>query len=387
LIEQGAREEAYLRIYSEKTYRIISLFHLHDIFHAPYFYAALSLFFINLLLCTLRMYRRTKEASQVRVPSSEELLRMEGFSLKGRFDEALAFLSRRYRRIASDKSCVVFEKGRLSRYGLLLLHLSILLILLGSLLGLILGTRGSVLLKKGEETDMIALRGKAGKAVRLPFTIRCRDFTISFYPEGEPKEYRSSLEIMEEGKTVLVEDAVVNKPVHYRGYYIYQATYEKEPVFSFSVNGRKVEVREGEPYKGDRIAFMVVRYEKSIHDFGEGVLLAYLEGNETKTVWLLRNLPEKRTVLLGKDRIEIEDIKEELMTGLEVSKDPGIPLVWTGFSTLLLGLLFNILFYERRIFLRKEGDEVLIGGFARRHKDAFSRELERLKEVIRATAP
>ncbi|HBE44228.1 MAG TPA: hypothetical protein DDW17_01935, partial [Deltaproteobacteria bacterium] len=54
LIKQKAPVEEYLSLYPEGIYRIIQLFGLDDIYHAPWFYALLVLFAINLILCTLR---------------------------------------------------------------------------------------------------------------------------------------------------------------------------------------------------------------------------------------------------------------------------------------------------------------------------------------------
>lgn len=388
LIAQGRQEEEYLRIYSTSAYRFISSFRLDDVFHAPYFYMALFLFGVNLLFCTGRMFKRIRDGQRVRrVPSLEELKTMGGFCWKGNFNEVSGVLSRLYRRLQGDETCAVFEKGRLSEYGLLLLHASILIILFGALLGLVFGMRGFVLLRSGEETETVVSRGREKEPLQLPFTIRCKAFTISFYPGGEPKEYRSSLEIIEDGRVVLTRDAVVNRPVVYRGYHIYQASYENAPVFSFSVNGKKVELREKEPYREDGFAFMVLRREKAIHDFGEGVLVAYLRGEEVDTTWLLPSIPAKRFLFAGTYRIEIENVREEMRTGLEVSKDPGIPFVWAGFCLLVVGLCLNLLVYERKIFLRKEGEEVVLAGFARRRKDALSREMERLRETLHVPSP
>ena len=48
---------------------------------------------------------------------------------------------------------------------------------------------------------------------------------MSTYKNGAPKEYRSSLTILENGEPVLTKDIIVNDPLQYKGISMFQSSY------------------------------------------------------------------------------------------------------------------------------------------------------------------
>ena len=59
----------------------------------------------------------------------------------------------------------------------------------------------------------------------MGFTIRNEDFDVSFYDTGAPKEFRSSLTILENDQPVVKKDIIVNDPLRYKGISIFMASY------------------------------------------------------------------------------------------------------------------------------------------------------------------
>ena len=59
---------------------------------------------------------------------------------------------------------LIAEKGTISRMGVFIIHGSIITVLVGSLIGLVFGFRGFVVLKVGEAKDRIAT--KSGESTR-----------------------------------------------------------------------------------------------------------------------------------------------------------------------------------------------------------------------------
>ena len=53
-LPQGLPGEKYVKVLGEETFRIISAFNLHRILHSTAFYILMSLFLLNVLLCTVR---------------------------------------------------------------------------------------------------------------------------------------------------------------------------------------------------------------------------------------------------------------------------------------------------------------------------------------------
>ncbi|MCX8022283.1 MAG: cytochrome c biogenesis protein ResB [Syntrophorhabdaceae bacterium] len=386
VIAQRAGVEDYLSVYSESTYKIISFFGLDDVYHSPWFIVAIILFSLNLALCTYgRLERLLKsDGEKEKLPDEDRLLSMENsFTLPHpTTDEIIDSIKSGYRVTYRGEEGALLEKGGISRYGVYMVHGSILLILIGSLIGLIFGYKGFMLLNVGETKGSISIRGGGSKQIPLGFSIACKDFNVSFYPTGEPKEYVSKLEIIENGKVVKQKEIRVNDPLSYKGVYIYQASYGSSPQFLLDVDGKKVSLKEGGRFTEGGVSFMVARYEPSVHDFGPGILIAYTEQGIQKTSWLLKNIEKMRQKEIGGVSIHLDDIKEGYYTGLEVTKDPGVWVVWSGFALILFGLYVNFFIYPRRLFIRKCPDKTIIAGIAFKNREGFKEEFEKLKKRL-----
>ena len=196
-----------------------------------------------------------------------------------------------------------------------------MIILLGSLIGLF-GYRGSVTLGKGETKDSAMKRGSEG-TIPLGFAIKLDDFKISFYPSGEPKEYVSRIEIIDKGKTVDERQRCGSTiPSPTRGRASIRRATAPIPSFVFDIGGEEVRLSQGSAYKKGPLELMAVRFERSIHNFGPGVQLAYLEGGETKTSWFVKDVPRLREKEIMGVPVRLDGIGDEFYTGLEVVARP-----------------------------------------------------------------
>jgi len=369
---------------------MISLLGLDDAYHAPWFIALIALFALSLILCSLRRLTLfAKEKKTIILPEEDRLLKMDLHSYipEKDFSETLGLLARRYRLALRDERGAVLERGRLSRYGVFIIHASIIMILAGSFIGLLFGYRGLVTLKVGETKDRLTLRGKSPAEVPLGFALTCKDFKVNFYPTGEPKDFVSSVEIVENGKIVAGKEIRVNEPLSYKGIRFYQSHYGSTPVFFFNVGGERVVLAEREAFRKNSLLLMVARYERKVHDFGPGVLVAYLDGNEPKATWFLKNVDRLREQNLQGIKVNLNDIQERPYTGLEVSRDPGVFVVWTGFVFILFGLYVNFFVRHRRIYLLKTAGGPLVAGTALKNKGNFDKEFKKLLEEIHVHTP
>ncbi len=379
LLPQQARPEEYLQRYTESTYVALKFLGLTNVFHSPWFVFLIGLFVVNLLLCTFQRLGRFLGSGAPGMPGEKSLLAMPfTFFLEGADVEQAAGLFKGYK-ATGNGSGRILEKGNISRYGVYIIHGSIVIILLGSLIGLF-GYRGFVTLGKGE-TRASAIKRGSRETIPLGFAIKLDDFKISFYPSGEPREYMSRVEIIDNGKAVKKAEVRVNHPLSYKGTSIYQASYGSDPVFLFDIGGEEARLSQGSPYKKGPLEIMVVRFERSIHNFGPGVQLAYLEGGETKTSWFVKDVPRLREKEIMGVPVRLNSIGDEFYTGLEVAHDPGIWVVWTGFALILFGLYTNFFMSYRRIYLLRTSEGVLVAGTPSRNKEAFREEFEKWREM------
>ncbi len=384
VIRQRASAEEYLSLYSPSTYRIFKFLSLNDVYHSWWFYAALILLVVNLVLCTVNRFKRSlfgRGQKERALPEEAKLLAMEqSFHARGKDPGSiLSRLGRGYRKVYEGDEGVILEKGALSKYGVLIIHTSIIVILVGSLMGLIWGYRGSIILLPGESKDYLTARGETQKEIPLGFSLKCKDFKVSFYPGGEPKDYVSTVEVLDNGRPVMEKQIRVNDPLSYKGIHVYQATYGKTASVSFNIGGEDVILKERDTFKKDNLLLMVVRFEGMVHDFGPGVLVAYLDKGEPKTAWFLKDVERLRERSILGVNIRLNGIQNQFYTGLEAARDPGVWVVWTGFAMILFGLYVNFFVYFRRLYVRKTGDGTVVAGFASRNREALKDELEKLK--------
>ena len=227
VIKQKAGAEEYLSLYSDTTYTIIKYLGLDDVYRSTWFIAAIVLFAINLTLCTYgRFARLIKTEGKVALPGESELSAMPMAFRVGNNERenAIASIKKGYQTIYEGEEGVVLQKGVISRYGVYIIHGSILIILIGSLIGTLFGYKGHITLRKGETKDQFILRGVPPKEAPLGFSLKCKDFQVSFYPGGEPKDYVSKVEVLDNGRAVMERDIRVNSPLSYKGINVYQAS-------------------------------------------------------------------------------------------------------------------------------------------------------------------
>ena len=384
VILQRASVEEYRAVYSESTFRIIRFFGLNDTYHSPWFLAAIVLFALNLSVCTYSRFTRFLKAEKTvpHLPDEKALRAMQmSFVAGGKaVTDPIGVLKANYKAVREDDDGAVLEKGTISRYAVYIIHLSILVILAGSLVGLLFGYKGFMVLNKGETKGAIAAGPGNAKEMPLGFSLKCKDFKVSFYPGGEPKDYVSSLEVIENGKVVKEKEIRVNDPLSYKGVNVYQASYGAALSFRFNIGGQEVVLKERDTFSKDGLSLMIARFEKSVHDFGPGVLVAYMDQGEPKTAWFLQNVDKLRERDIQGVKVRLEQITQDFYTGLQVSKDPGVWIVWTGFAMILFGLYVNFFTYFRRIFVRKVPDGAVVAGIAFKNREAFKEEFEKLKK-------
>ncbi|NNL76641.1 MAG: cytochrome c biogenesis protein ResB, partial [Desulfobacterales bacterium] len=241
LIPQNESPQAYLKAFGAFLYRFFDLLGFFDLYHSWWFQTLMLLLALNVLICSVDRLSATwriifPERPKFNLARFRRLEQKEEFSQTGPSEE----LKKRYQAIISrkfhnsrveetDSGYAIFgERGRWTRIGVYIVHLSVICMLVGGVIGSRFGFEGYVNLAPGDAAQQIRLRN-SNQILPLDFIIRCDDFKVSFYPNGAPEEFRSSLSIIEKGKVLKSQDIIVNNPLHHRGISIFQASYGPLP--------------------------------------------------------------------------------------------------------------------------------------------------------------
>lgn len=235
----------------------------------------------------------------------------------------------------------------------ILIHLSLLLILAGGIVGSRLGFRGTIFLADGEATNHVQLEKTLRKA-DLPFQVRSDGFRIHFYGGTKrPSDYESDLVIIKDGKEVTRKTVRVNDPLRYEGITFYQASYDERPkAFAVQIRDQKtgkiIDEQKGgfsDPLKiaKAKAVLTVVDYTPDFQGFGPAALALWEKSGEApQKMILFKNYPLFEARNRGNHLPIFAEIENSYSTGLQAVKDPGVPLVWTGCGLLLAGLAMGL---------------------------------------------
>ncbi len=414
IIQQNEAPSEYLQRYGTGLYNVLDFFSLFDMYHSWWFSTILLFLVINLIACSINRFPGTwrqifhrsdsKVLKDSMIKTLPYLERVDISNLKEILNEheISSILKKGIRspdRVETDSAITFYsEKGRFSRFGVYLTHLSIIIILIGGLIGSLYGFRGFVNILEGESVDQIYLKVK-GEEISKPvgFSIRCDEFKITYYDlsgkDRYVKEYASDLTVIEDGREILKKTITVNNPLHYKGLNFYQASYGAIHDVAIGVKWKMkkdkdlLRFSEGGTISIPNSPFLLrmLRYENQIHNFGEGVQLLLLKPNqEPKALWLLKNFPQMDESRGDEFVLTLEEVIEKEYTGLQVTKDPGVGIVWIGCGMMVLGLLVSFFSSHQRIWIRipKGGGEIILAGSTNKNRVGFEKRFRNLVEDI-----
>ena len=424
LIPQNQSPEAYLRAFGSFRYQLLSVLGLTDMYHAWWFQGLLLLLTVNIVVCSIdrlqgswklifnRQPKIQPERYTRRADACQHTDKRDVDALVGVYEPIIKKRFSYCRVERSDGKAIVYgEKGRLSRLGVYIVHLSVIFLLVGGIVGSFFGFEGFVNIPEGEATDTIRIRN-TGALHRLDFQIRCDDFSLTLYDSGAPKEYRSALTIVKDGKEVLSKDIIVNDPLRYGGINIFQSSYGKLPpgqmprpksenvgpsgeyTLSFTSKSsgmqytRKAKVGEPVAVPEGLGQFVIMSFEADAAFRGMAVgaalkgIFTPKNGDAVEVLLPLKfaNFDKMRggdVVIAVADQPQehfsaAKPMEERYYTGLQVTRDPGVVLVYSGFALMIIGCFVTFYMSHQTICIVIEGKQknsrVTVAGIANRNK-------------------
>jgi len=290
LIPQGLPWEKYQEMFSPKTLSLLKVLGFFDIYRSYPFLILSGLLGLNVLLCTFLRIGLPKR----------------GMSLKN--------------------------------WGTYLTHLSLLVVIAGAIVTGSLGFKGYMEILKGESSQVV-ISGE--RAFGLPFSVKCEDFQIKYWPNGTPREFLSRLSFWKNGNLLEVRDLKVNHPIRFEGLTFYQSHYGEKVLgeFLFKKDGKNLRL------------FLSTGEMKKVDDNLRVILMKRLQGKVLLGLFFPGKAPEAHWIKEG-ESLKVDDFiiaflgeRSYMWTGIQVSHDPGAVLVFLGAFCFMVGLGLN--FYGR----------------------------------------
>jgi cytochrome c biogenesis protein len=406
LIPQKESFEWYASQYGPKTAQLFSVLDIPDMYNSWWFISLLFLLGFNLVICSIdrfpAVWRQVKAdglqytGERIRKMSTRKNWDYTGLSSAAaqNMTDTLNKMGWKTatKTIGSD-TLIFSQKGNWTRTGVYMVHGSILLIFLGAIIGNLLGFKGSVSIPETMERDRIALYDTR-EILDLGFVVRCNSFAIEFYPNGMPKEYTSSLTILENGQELFTQEIEVNSPLKHKGITFYQSSYEAYQDFVVTITNNTT---------GNQKTF-IASFQKQTEWAEEGIRFGIINAKAleqsivSSKIWFSKEngtpitqwLDDNTTATLnGTDLDYRVSAKQMYATGLQVAKDPGVWWVYIGCGLMLFGLYVAFFMSHRRIWLlvsdSEKGTEIILTGSANKNRPGFERLFDNLASELEQT--
>lgn len=436
LIPQNAESEITIGAISEfvgssfapTAYEIVDAMGLTSMYNSWWFVSLIGMFAVSLIVCSIeRLPRIWKLAKKPLKPLSVEAFngmsikreitlnkKLKGSEVRDVVSTTLKEIG--FKRILKSEDGLQFyaEKGKYSRFGVYITHFSIILILMGALIGMFFGYLASVSILEGTSTEVVFSRAD-GSEIPLPFEIKVHDFHTDFWGETDrPKEFTSWVTIYEDGKPVEgYENFVlqVNRPLRHRGIIIYQASYGYFPnddaLFKFNIisnDGKKkntaVKFNESFPIPGVDMVAIVADFSPALGIGEDGKFFTYTDNMHNPAAlvqffdkddylrwsqWFLMRYPDTWSTPFV--TMEFLDLWGAQWTGFQVRKDPGVWLVYLGCIVMSIGFYMSFFMSHRRIWGRFTDDgncsKIIIAASANKGREPYKQKIDKvIKEVI-----
>lgn len=355
---------------------ISKLFNISNIFNNVGFFTLNFLLALSLLSCTfsqqLPSFDFCRGLSFLKSFLSTESLDGSFVVPNNWFPFLISSLSKNQYLVFQKSKSVYASKGFAGRLGPVFVHLSMILILIGSLISAFEGFLAQEFIPKGEITYLQNLPTDHLLESLPLYPIRINDFWVS-HIKGLIHQFYSNLSSLDSsGKEVNQFTLSVNHPFIQNGLVWYQTDWDviglkyeinkilyQVPVTSISTSQKRLWIswlpitNEGfsiffETMRGDFIARFSNKNESFYLEFGEN--------------------------LFSNSNIKASIVDLLSCTGLQIKRDPGESLLSIGFGFLIISTFISYFSYSR-IWITKQIRNLKIGGLTNRSKLRFEYDL------------
>ncbi|MEL6472018.1 MAG: cytochrome c biogenesis protein [Cyanobacteria bacterium J06623_4] len=407
VIEQGQSLTFYQENYPESpalfgflTWKFILFLGLDHVYRTGWFLSILILFGASLIACTftrqitaLRWFSRTwnfysKPRQFEKMALSTELPHAEIDALKQQLGD------RRYKvfeKDSDDGKMLYAHKGLSGRIGPIVVHASMLLILLGAIIGSMTGFFAQEMVPSGETfkiQNIFDAGPWSGPQIPKDWTVHVNRFWIDYSPEGRVDQFYSDLSVLDDAGTEVKRKTIwVNQPLRYKNVTLYQA--------DWSVGAVKVRINNSPTFylrmaplqaEGGRLWGTWVPTKP---DMSEGVSLVAQDLQGTLLIYdmsgqLVSTVRAGGSVDVSGVTLFLDEIVGS--TGLQIKADPGIPIVYLGFGLLMVGVVVSYVSHSQVWALQIE-DKLFVGGRTNRAQVSFERELLAVLDSVEEERP
>lgn len=373
IIEQDQDIEIYKKnyplikpVFSFFSWDRILYFGLDHVYTSWWFLALICLFGLNLILCSfLQQLPSLKIARRCQFFRTMEQFRKLKISTILSFispNQILSCLKERNYSIFQQKNVVYCYKGLTGRIAPIIVHFSMILILLGTIIGALFGFKAQEIVPNTESFHIQNLLS-TGPFTNVPqITGRVNSFWITYNSKKTISQFYSDLSILDQtGSEVARKTIRVNDPLIYKNIYYYQTDWN---LLGLRVQDSKSGITEYPLTNlfntSDKIwltwvsdTFSIKKGILLVIDNLKGYCSFYNEKGE-----FLGNMELNEIIGFKPSQSFLEILSS---TGLQIKIDLGIFIVYIGFFFLMISILISYISYSQ-VWLVQKNQKNFVGG-------------------------
>ena len=370
-------------IFGFLSWKQIIQFGLDHVYKTWWFVTLIILFGFSLTLCSflqqLPSVKIARRCQFFRTTTPFYRLKVSTILNNFSFNKIIARIKNEQYSMFQQRNLIYCYKGLIGRIGPIIVHFSMILILLGTIVGSLFGFKAQEIVPKTENFHIQNILNNGPSTIIPKTSARVNDFWITYTKNKTISQFYSDISILNRyGNEIQRKTVSVNYPLVSNGIYYYQTDWNILGLRFQTPTHQVIEYPLINIFGNQEKVWLTWIANNQISEDGIVAIISNLEGYcsiYNNKCQFLGNLELNETVNFIKPLTLLEIISS---TGLQIKTDPGIPLIYLGFLFLMLSSLISYITYSQVWIVQKE-QQVFIGGNTNRA--IFDFELEFLKFV------
>jgi cytochrome c biogenesis protein len=369
------------------TWKVIILLKLNELYTSPAFIGLVIIFGASLLSCTFttqlpsvkkfRLWKFLALPLQISKFESKSAQKLDSLNTV-----TCNLYEANYHFFRQGKKNYAYS-GLIGRVAPIIVHVSILLLLIGSTLGGFKGYEVQEIISRGEIFHTQNLI-KFGNLSNIPQTLswRVNDFWITYTKENKTNQFYSDLSLLDNFGTEIKRKTIfVNEPFLYKQVTLYQTDWDilgikvklsdnsliQIPLSKISKNGKNLWLGQISLTNAEKTSIV-------LNDLTGRIFLYDKSGTLITDCYVGDYISLNNQKFLFSDFITL--------TGLQIKTDPGLKIVYSAFFFLMVSAYSSFISYSQ-IWGVENNNQFIFGGKANRAVLYFQREFRNLIQKTR----
>ena len=361
----------------------ILYFGFDHVYKTWWFLSLIFLFGCSLVLCSfLQQLPSLKVARRCQFfRTNRAFYKLKNYTIliQPSFPRILASVKKKQYSMFQQKNLVYSYKGLIGRIAPIIVHFSMILVLIGTIITSLFGFKAQEIVPKTENFHIQNILSNGRLSIIPQNSARVNDFWITYTKNKTVSQFYSDISILNNhGNEIQRKTISVNYPLIHKSVYYYQTDWNLVGLRFKTNNNQKIEYPLVNVFPNQEKIWLTWISNSQLTQNGIIVLIDNLEGycsiyNEGGE--FLGNMETNEKLNFNQNLTLLEILSS---TGLQVKLDPGIPLIYLGFFFLMISTLMSYITYSQ-VWMFQKDQQLFIGGNTNRA--LFDFELEFLNIV------